>query len=209
MPEILLIRHAAVDGMGERIHGRIPGIHLNEQGKEDACALAERLGGAGIVAVYSSPRERAQETASPLTQRLGMRLLVDTELDELDYGDWSGRRFSELQDLMEWQQFNRCREDARIPNGEGMEETVSRTERVLERVRQAHPKGCVALVTHGDWIRTAISHLMRMPFAEVLKLEIATASVTVVGAETSEFRVLSWNEGEQPRGIAAILEMRV
>lgn len=207
MQQILLIRHAAVDGLGERIHGRLPGIHLNDQGKRDACALAERLSRIGIVAVYSSPRERAQETARALTRRLGMPLLVDAGLDELDYGDWTGKYFSELRESMEWQQFNRCREEARIPGGESMRETVGRIERVLPRIRDLHRRGCVALVTHADWIRTAISHLTRMPFAEVLKLEIPTASLTVIAAGTSEFRLLALNERGLSKAIPLCMEM--
>lgn len=207
MPQILLIRHAAVDGLGERIHGRLPGIHLNEEGKREACALAERLSRARIVAVYSSPRERAEETARPLTRQLGVSLSVDLDLDELDYGDWTGSRFSELRGAVDWQGFNRCREHARIPGGESIVETVRRIERVLQRVRDLHPKGWVALVTHADWIRTAISHLMRIAFAKVLKLEIPTASVTVLAAEQSKFRVLALNEGGLQEDIPAFIEM--
>jgi broad specificity phosphatase PhoE len=194
MPRCLLIRHASVDGLGERIHGRTPGVCLNRQGKLDACALAERLSDAGILAVYSSPRERAQDTAEALTRRFDVRSYVDDDLDEVDYGDWTGRSFAELEQCREWHQFNSCREKALIPNGEDLGQIAQRTRRLLERVQAEHANGVVALVTHADWIRTAICRGMGIPFTALLKFQIPPASVTVLDVDGEDFRILAWND---------------
>ena len=70
---ILLIRHGINDYVKEhRLAGRTPGVHLNEEGLAQAAALAERLASAPIAAIYSSPLERACETAAPLAGRLGL-----------------------------------------------------------------------------------------------------------------------------------------
>jgi broad specificity phosphatase PhoE len=194
MSQFFLIRHASVDGLGERIIGRTPGVGLNRQGKLDACALAHRLADSGIVAVYTSPRERAQETAAALTRRLDVPTLVDHDLDELDYGDWTGRRFAELQDSIAWHRFNVCREETAIPRGESMSQTAERGGRALKRIGMRHPQGPIALVTHADWIRTVIGHSLGIPFAALLKFQIPTASVTVLELTNLDVRVLAWND---------------
>ena len=73
MPVILLIRHGENDYVKkQRLAGRMAGVHLNQNGQKQAQALAETLGRAPIKAIYSSPLERAMETAAPLAQALGL-----------------------------------------------------------------------------------------------------------------------------------------
>ena len=69
MPLLLLIRHAENDySKRGRLAGRLPGVHLNERGRAQALELAESLRGAPIKALYSSPLQRALETAKPIGQ---------------------------------------------------------------------------------------------------------------------------------------------
>jgi broad specificity phosphatase PhoE len=72
MATLYLIGHGAHDLLGRAMAGRIPGVHLNAEGKRQAERLAERLGEGSLRAIYSSPLERAQETAAPLAARLGL-----------------------------------------------------------------------------------------------------------------------------------------
>lgn len=198
MSQFLLIRHASVDGLGERIHGRSPGIGLNEQGKRDAAALAQRLANAGIQAIVSSPRERAHETAQALSRHLGLQVVVDHDLDEIDFGEWTGRRFSDLEGSPDWQRFNHSRESVSIPNGESMQQTVQRATRAIERVGKLHPAGRIAFVTHADWIRTLVSNSLGVPFASILMFPVPTASVVVFEQEQGHSHVVVWNYGELP-----------
>jgi probable phosphoglycerate mutase len=74
MPLVLLIRHAENEYVKKgRLAGRLPGVHLNENGRKQAQAVAERLAGAPIKAIYSSPLERAIETVEPLARALNLR----------------------------------------------------------------------------------------------------------------------------------------
>ncbi len=76
MPVLLLIRHAENNYLKlNRLPGRLPGVHLNRRGKAQARFLAERLKAAPIKAVYSSPLERAMETALPLAKALGLEVI--------------------------------------------------------------------------------------------------------------------------------------
>ncbi len=131
MTNFLFIRHATHDLLQERILGRTPGIHLNESGKRQAERLADRISVFDIDAVYSSPLERARESASPLAHRLNLPLVVADEFNELNMGDWTNRTFCELNALEEWQRWNTFRSKTTPPEGESMLEVQQRVLRKL------------------------------------------------------------------------------
>ncbi len=194
MARVYLIRHASVDGLGDRIYGRSPGIHLNQVGKFEADRLAERLRGSAIVAVYSSPCERAIETANVLAHELDLQTVVDEDLDEIDFGDWTGRSISELRALPEWERFNTHRESTRIPHGEMFGQVVQRATRALARVQNLYPHSRVAFVTHADWIRAVVSHYLNVPFSEVLKVQVPPASMAILDHTDTGYRVTAWKD---------------
>ncbi len=96
MTTFLLIRHGLCDPVGKAIAGRTPGIHLNDIGRAQALALANRLSGLPVAAIRSSPLERALETAQPLANAFGLQVVEDERLNEVDFGDWTGRTLTEL-----------------------------------------------------------------------------------------------------------------
>src|SRR3954464_10596945 len=158
MTTFLLIRHASMDGLGERIVGRTAGIGLNAEGKVQAVRLAEELTRFEATAIYSSPVRRAQETAAIVACRQGKGFKVDEGLNEIDYGQWTGRSFEELRKLPEWARYNSHRDSARIPGGESMEHFRQRTSETLERIHKAHTSELIMIVSHADWIRAAAAY---------------------------------------------------
>lgn len=188
-----LIRHAAHGLLGWRIAGRMPGVHLSEAGQTQAERLAEWLARQPMGAVYSGPLERARETAMPLCRRLGLPLQIAPSLDELDYGEWTGRTFEELAGLPTWQQFNSFRSGTRIPGGELMPEVQTRAVTEMERLREIHPDAHVALVSHGDVIKAAAAYFLGVPLDLFQRLVIDPASVTVIAVDDYGPRVLRVN----------------
>ena len=71
---LLLIRHGDTPVTGKTLAGRAPGVHLNEAGTRQAAAVAERLTGLAVQAVYASPLERTMETAAPLAASKALRI---------------------------------------------------------------------------------------------------------------------------------------
>ena len=97
MPILLLVRHAENNYLKlNRLPGRLPDVHLNRRGKAQARLLAERLKAAPIKAVYSSPLERAMETALPLAKALGLEVISRPGLIETDVGEWQGESIKKL-----------------------------------------------------------------------------------------------------------------
>ena len=180
MTTLLLIRHAAHGLLGRTLAGRMPGVHLSEEGKAQAERLAERLSHLPIDAIYSSPLERARETAEPVARRLGLRVQVSEEINELDLGDCTGSDFDQVEGDQRWRYFNSYRSGTRIPGGETMLETQVRAVAKMERLRLAHPGGTVVVVTHGDVIRALMGYYMGSPLDLFLRFEISPASLSIV-----------------------------
>ena len=197
----LLIRHALCDPVGESIAGRSPGVHLNAAGRDQAAALASRLAELPVAAIRSSPMERALETAEPLACVLGLGVIQDQGLNEVDFGDWTGRTLAELDDLPGWRRFNERRSSTRIPGGEILAEVVGRILAALEQMhRSPELTGrLVAVVSHGDVLRSLVAHCIGMDPDAIHRIEIAPASVSILACEEGSWRLLLLNStGEWP-----------
>jgi len=139
MTTLLLVRHGETDWNAE---GKLQGHTdrpLNDYGRRQARALAERLAGEEIEAVYASDLSRARETAEILGAQLGLPVAVDPDLREKNWGNWEGLTADE-----------RLRIEY---EGESSEDHRSRTLRAVERIVERHPAGRVVVVTHGGSLR--------------------------------------------------------
>jgi broad specificity phosphatase PhoE len=87
-----LLRHGEVDNPHGILYGRLPGYHLSANGRTMAQAAADYFADRAVVALFSSPLERAQETASPVAERLGLPVVTDDRLIE-SWNHFEGQRF--------------------------------------------------------------------------------------------------------------------
>lgn len=194
MTTFYLIRHATTDAVtGRRIAGRAAGVHLNEEGRAEAEALAARLAPETLKAVYSSPLERALETAEPIARTRRLEVQTLDALNELQFGQWTGRTFEELEPDAQWHQFNSFRSGTRIPGGEMMIEAQARIVNELERLSERHRDEAVAVVSHGDLIKAAVAHYAGIHLDMFWRIEISPASVSIVELNDYGPRVLLIN----------------
>jgi probable phosphoglycerate mutase len=197
MTRFYLIRHAAIDGLGQRIAGRMLGVSLNAHGREQALRLALRLARQPIDAIYTSPQRRAIETAEAAARELGLKFAVADELDEIDFGDWTGKSYEELSAFPEWRAFNALHSSMRIPNGELLLEAQTRVVGLIERLCERHPEKTVALFSHGDVVRVALAHQLGIPIDFIMRFEIGPASISAMESHTHGPRVLWINGGPE------------
>lgn len=176
----VLIRHGLTDTIGKTMVGRTPGIHLNPKGMAQAEKLAARLTSSRIAAVYSSPLERALETATPLARALGLTVQIRHGLNELDFGTWAGRSLEDLEREPLWRAFHVFRSGIGVPGGEQMPELQARVVSELQALHLIHPGQRIALVTHADVIRGGLASCLGFPSEHVGRIEISPASVTVM-----------------------------
>jgi ribonuclease H / adenosylcobalamin/alpha-ribazole phosphatase len=177
------------------LYGRMPGVHLNEEGRTQARSTGEALKERyPMDAVVSSPLERAIETARLIADPQGLDLTLEEGLNELHSGTWVGKPFAELRHCDEWQQFNRLRSLTRAPGGESLMEVQARAWKTLETIQACHPEKTVAAITHGDVIRALLLLLLGMPLDHILRLEVTPASVSEVVLGPGEPLVRSINQ---------------
>lgn len=180
MLRVHLIRHAAFDGVGQRMVGRTPGVSLSESGRAQARVLAETLASQSIAAVYTSPLQRARETAAAIAEPHKLTPITAEAFVELDLGDWTGGNVEDLREDSAWRDFNMLRGLTRIPGGELMLETQTRAIAGLLDIQRQHPDSTVAIISHADVIRAVIGHLLGMPMDHLLRFEIAPASYSTI-----------------------------
>ena len=121
-----------------------------------AAELVQRLAGEKIDAIYSSPLERARETAAPLAEVRGLSVQIAPALLEIDFGDWTGCSLEDLRTREEWKRFVAFQSSVRIPGGESMAEVQSRMVGFVQRLAHEHPDSTLALFSHGDPLRTVL-----------------------------------------------------
>jgi probable phosphoglycerate mutase len=192
MPVILLIRHGENDYVKKaRMAGRLPGVHLNKTGKDQARALADKLAKAPIKAIYSSPLERAMETAEPIARALNQEILVREGLIETDIGEWTGKTLKSVRRLKAWRAVQSAPSLFRFPGGESFAETQHRICREIETICAGHvDKDVVACVSHADPIKLATAYYVGLPLDNFQRLMVSPASITTLHiGETSSHLV--------------------
>lgn len=176
----LFVRHASTETTGTVLTGRLPGVSLSAAGRDEALGLGDRLAAVSLAALYASPLERAIETAAAIGARQNLPVEPAQDLLELDAGDWTGLRFEDLASRDDWQRFNQFRVAATAPGGERMLDVQARVVRFVDRLTRRHGDAAVALVTHADVIRAALTCFAGVPLDLFYRFEIAVASVTAV-----------------------------
>ena len=180
MNRLLLIRHALNDWVGKRVAGWTPGISLNDEGRDQAARLAEWLEPVPLEAVYSSPLERAVETAEPIARSHGIEVTIRDSIGESRYGELDGKPIEEIFKTPLWEKWRMNPSRTRFPGAETTYEVQVRVVSELERILQEHPEGNIAVVSHADPIRVAVAHYIGLPLDLVFRIWVSPASVTTL-----------------------------
>lgn len=193
MIKILLIRHALTDSIGKRISGRTPGISLNDEGRKQVVHLVESLNRLHIDILFSSPLERAIETASPIGESHGIKYIVSDEFTEIDYGAWTNLTIEEIKNAPTFRVYNSFRSITQIPGGEFPLDAQNRMLAAIGKLRRQYSGETVAIVTHADLIKSAIAFYLGMPLDMMHRIEISPASVSVIRIDDEYIQVMHLN----------------
>ena len=180
---ILFVRHGQTPTTGVELYGRKPGVHLSELGLSQAESVAERISEMnqrGIAAIYSSPLVRTRETATPISNALGIPIKQSRGLIELDVGDWTGRKLNQLRKLKAWSTVQKCPSGFRFPNGESFVEMQTRISQTVDGFVSEHPGATVVAVSHADPIRALIAHAMGTHLDLFQRIVVSPCSVTAI-----------------------------
>jgi broad specificity phosphatase PhoE len=177
-----LIRHANHDWLYKGIAGRKSGVYLNDDGIALARNLAEILRKCPIDVIYSSPLERATQTAEIIAKTINSKppIHIAENFGEIQFGDWSGMSFTELNLDPLWSKFNTFRSGTRAPDGETGVDIQQRMISKMQELRDRFPDKNIAIVSHADSIRLALQFFLGMPVDFYSRIEIGPASVSLV-----------------------------
>lgn len=208
MTTFYLIRHGERDTPPDVLPGRSAGIRLTERGREQAELIARRLASERVDLIYSSPLERAVETAGPLARDKHLAVELAPEFNELDAGLWTGRTFADLQLMRGWGPFNTFRSGSGATNGELALDVQYRFVGELLRLRGKFPHHGIACFSHQDSIRFALLYFLGMSLDHFQRIEISVGSISVLELSDIGACLVRLNEVPQPEwfGVAAATE---
>lgn len=182
MATILLVRHGENDWVKKhRLAGWIEGIHLNENGRQQAAAAAERLAPLPVKAIYSSPVLRCRETAEFIAESQGLPVnLLDT-VGEVRYGEWEGKKISKLAKKKEWFTVQFFPSRMQFPGGDTLRGVQTRGVEALEALAQSHDdKDMIVVVSHADLIKLVLAHYLGVHIDLFQRIVVSPASVSVL-----------------------------
>lgn len=201
---LVIVRHGKTPTTGKVLPGRTPGLSLSEEGRAEAQTTAERLYQAYPRPdfIFTSPLERAKETAEPYATKAGVPLIEHANLLECDFGDWTGRDLSELAKLPEWKTVQSTPSRFRFPKGESFPEMAARMSSFMEEVSSVHAGKVVVAYSHADPIKALISDVMGLHLDLLQRVVIHTAAASVIGIVSHQPYVITVNStAELPRKV--------
>ncbi|MFE9249263.1 histidine phosphatase family protein [Streptomyces sp. NPDC007088] len=187
MPTLILVRHGrSTANTAGLLAGWTPGVALDDRGREQAAALPARLAGLPLAAAVSSPLQRCEETLAPLlADRPELPLHTEERVGECHYGDWTGRKLSELNDKPLMEVVQNHPSAAAFPGGESMRAMAARSaEAVREwntRIADEHgEQAAYVMCSHGDIIKSLVADALGLHLDQFQRISVEPCSVTVI-----------------------------
>lgn len=182
MTTVILVRHGENEYVAKgRFAGRLPGVHLNDKGRQEAAITAEKLSTLPIKAVYSSPMDRTRETAAPIAEYHGLDVIIREGLNEIDLGDWEDKTLKDCRRRKLWETIQNNPSRAGFPNGETFADAQIRIVNEIEALLQLHKaKDVIVVVGHSDMIKLLIAYYTGLHLDLFQRLIISPASISTL-----------------------------
>lgn len=184
MPTVLLIRHGRTSANASgTLAGRTPGVLLDDKGREQCSALAERLAVVPLVAAVVSPMERTQETAALMLDGRPVPVHLDDRVAECRYGSWTGQSLKALAKEPLWKVVQAHPSAVTFPGDDG-ESMIDMQHRAVSAVREWNSTlgsdAIYAVVSHGDVIKAILADALGMHLDQFQRIHVDPASVSIV-----------------------------
>ncbi len=184
-PLLYVVRHGATEWSRSGQHTGRTDLPLLAEGEEQARATGSLLSGIDFSLVLCSPLQRAQRTCE--LAGLLDRAVIDTDLQEWDYGDYEGVTTPTIRESVPgWTVWS-----GTCPNGETIEQVSTRADRVIERVRKE--SGNVIVFAHGHFLRVLTARWCELDPVEGQRFILDPATLSILGWERETPAVRQWN----------------
>lgn len=197
MVKVILVRHGETEwNRLRRIQGGNSDTQLNQRGRKQAESLALRLKQEEIQAVYSSPLQRAQDTARAIAGYHQLPVGVEPSLKEIEVGELEGVSIAEvgkhLSQLLI--RHSQGEELPRIPGGESLTEVQQRVWGTIQRLVSRHGDGVLVVVSHYFSILTAVCSVLNLPLSQIDRLRLNSASISILTFDEQATRLTLFND---------------
>jgi broad specificity phosphatase PhoE len=194
--KILLIRHGHVEGIQPaRFRGRVD-LPLTDRGNAEALAVGRRIASKWQPKrVYTSPLGRCVATGAAVANACGIGAESIDALNDIDYGAWlrshDEMKAAEPELFAAWFAAPHL---VQFPNGESLQELVSRSSAVLRLALDRHPDETVALVAHDSVNRALLLQLADLPLSSYWRLAQTPCCINEIDVNGNQIRILGINE---------------
>jgi phosphoserine phosphatase len=194
---ILLIRHGHVPGITpEEFRGRRE-LQLTERGRVQARTTAHYLAQHwDPVAIYTSPMGRCVATGKEIAGSSHAPLSVLPELNDLDYGGWTGRTHLEVSQACP-DEYRRWRQEpdlVQFPGGESLQDQAARIAGAMRRALERHADDTIVMVGHDSGNRVLLLQALRLPLSAYWRLTQDPCAISEVRLEGGRWMVVRINE---------------
>jgi phosphoserine phosphatase len=201
---IILTRHGHVDGIKPpRFRGRTD-VPLTALGVAQANATAERIAAVSRpTAIYTSPMSRCIATGEAIARACGVPSQVLDELNDLDYGSWQWKTHEEVRSAFveQYETWHTAPQLFRFPQGESLQDLVTRAANVLRNVLQRHRDQTVVLVSHDSVNRALLTQVLDQPLSAYSRIVVEPCGITEIEFVGMTASVLRVNETQHPSAL--------
>jgi probable phosphoglycerate mutase len=192
--KLIFVRHAESQANKDGIlAGRLPKIGLSDTGMQQALRLKKSFEMLDFDSIYTSPIQRCLDTARMVfgDER---ELIHASELMEMDFGDWTGQKLSELTKLKEWEVVQRDPASFAFPNGESFTQLRDRVDLALSNIQASQQKDSrIVIFTHADVVKMVVCHLLDAPLSKFQSIIVNPASLTLIDIDQDKLKIAGVN----------------
>lgn len=184
---LLIVRHGQTAwNVEHRLPGQLPGVALNENGRQQAARLAEALTVLPISAIISSPLERARDTAEIIAKGRDIPIQFEPDLMDTQIGNWAGQVIEEVsKNDPAWKEY--VRNPSVAPEGvETFPQVQQRVIAAVERWRKENIGPFPVFVAHADVIKLLVAHYSGLDASKAGTFHIDNASVSLIELENEQ-----------------------
>jgi probable phosphomutase (TIGR03848 family) len=183
---VLLVRHGLTASTGQLLTGWTPGVGLDERGRAQAKALGERIAAVPLAAIVTSPLDRCRQTVDEIVAaRPGQAAapVIDDQVGECKYGDWTGRPLKELEKEPLWPVIQAHPSAVRFPGLAG-ESMLDMQHRAVSAIREWNARlgadATYLVCSHGDVIKAIAADSLGLHLDQVQRIIADPCSLTVI-----------------------------
>ena len=186
MTTLILLRHGrSTSNTSGVLAGRSPGVELDDKGRSQAATVVERLAPVPLAAIVTSPMTRCVQTVGPLALDRGLEPVVEPDLTEVDYGDWTGRKLGELGKEDLWKVVQAHPSAAVFPGGEGLAAMQCRAVAAIRRqdrriAEEFGPSAVWVACSHGDPIKSIVADALASHLDNFQRIVVDNCSMSVI-----------------------------